>query len=83
MNAFVDFSMAGLTGAEVKVWLILYRDTKATGLARTGQTDLARRARTHFPPVLKSSNTTAAGATRRKTKAAPSFTRSPRTAAST
>jgi predicted transcriptional regulator len=44
LNAFVDFSMAGLTGAEVKVWLILYRDTKATGLARTGQADLARRA---------------------------------------
>jgi hypothetical protein len=44
LNAFVDFSMAGLTGAEVKVWLILYRDTKANGLARTGQADIARRA---------------------------------------
>ena len=32
------------TGAEVKVWLILHRDTKANGLARTGQTDIARRA---------------------------------------
>ena len=44
LNAFVDFGVAKLTGAEVKVWLILYRDTKANGLARTGQTDIARRA---------------------------------------
>lgn len=45
LNAFADLSLAGLTGAEVKVWLILYRDTKAvTGTARTGQTDIARRA---------------------------------------
>ncbi len=37
--------MAGLTAAEAKVWLILFRDTKAaTGTARTGQADLARRA---------------------------------------
>jgi DNA-binding IclR family transcriptional regulator len=36
--------MAGLTGAETKVWLILYRDTKGTGTARTGQADIARRA---------------------------------------
>ena len=36
--------MAKLTGAEAKVWLILFRDTKATGTARTGQTDIARRA---------------------------------------
>jgi hypothetical protein len=45
LNAFVDFGLAGLTGAETKVWLILFRDTKtATGTARTGQTDIARRA---------------------------------------
>jgi hypothetical protein len=44
LNAFVDFGVAKLTGAEVKVWLILYRDTKANGLARTGQADIARRA---------------------------------------
>jgi hypothetical protein len=43
-NAFVDMSMASLTGAEAKVWLILFRDTKANGTARTGQTDIARRA---------------------------------------
>jgi hypothetical protein len=45
LNAFTDFALAELTGAEVKVWLILFRDTKAaTGIARTGQADIARRA---------------------------------------
>lgn len=45
LNAFADFGLAGLTGAETKVWLILFRDVKAaTGTARTGQADIARRA---------------------------------------
>ncbi|MFO0804346.1 MAG: hypothetical protein U0791_14635 [Gemmataceae bacterium] len=44
LNAFADFGLAGLTGAEAKVWLILFRDTKGTGTARTGQADIARRA---------------------------------------
>jgi hypothetical protein len=45
LNAFADLALADLTGAEVKCWLILFRDTKAaTGTARTGQADLARRA---------------------------------------
>ncbi|MGL4424327.1 MAG: hypothetical protein ACRCZF_26970 [Gemmataceae bacterium] len=44
LNTFVDVGIANLTGAETKVWLILFRDTKANGTARTGQTDLARRA---------------------------------------
>ena len=45
LNAFTDFELSELTGTEVKVWLILFRDTKATtGTARTGQTDIARRA---------------------------------------
>jgi DNA-binding transcriptional ArsR family regulator len=45
LNAFTDYSLAGLTAAEAKVWLILFRDTRAaTGTARTGQADLARRA---------------------------------------
>jgi hypothetical protein len=46
LNAFTDCTLADLTGAETKVWLILFRDTKAaTGTARTGQADIARRAR--------------------------------------
>lgn len=45
LNAFADFALADLTGAEVKVWLVLFRDAKAaTGTARTGQADIARRA---------------------------------------
>ncbi|MBX9625599.1 MAG: helix-turn-helix domain-containing protein [Gemmataceae bacterium] len=44
LNEFTDFSMAGLTAAEVRVWVVLYRDTKPNGLARTGQSDIARRA---------------------------------------
>lgn len=45
LNAFADAGLADLNGAEVKVWLILFRDTKAaTGTARTGQADIARRA---------------------------------------
>lgn len=45
LNAFVDNSMVDLSGNEAKVWLILFRDTKAaTGTAKTGQADIARRA---------------------------------------
>ena len=46
LNAFVDFGIAdaGLTPAEALVWLVLYRDTKGDGLARTAQADIARRA---------------------------------------
>ena len=45
LNTFVDTVLTELTGAETKVWLILFRDTKAaTGTARTGQSDIARRA---------------------------------------
>lgn len=44
INGFVDFTLATLTPSEVAVWLILWRDTKATGTAMTSQEDLARRA---------------------------------------
>ena len=44
LNAFVDCTLAGLTRNEIAVWLVLYRDTKPDGTARTGQTDIARRA---------------------------------------
>ena len=45
LNAVTDFDLAALTGAEAKVWLVLFRDTKAkTDTARTGQVDIARRA---------------------------------------
>jgi hypothetical protein len=44
LNAFVDVTAGTLNRAELLAWLILYRDTKADGLARTSQADLARRA---------------------------------------
>jgi hypothetical protein len=44
INAFVDFTLATLTPAECKTWVILWRDTKPNGLAETSQADLARRA---------------------------------------
>jgi hypothetical protein len=47
INRFADFALAGLSRAEVCVWLLLWRDTKPDGLARTSQADLARRAGTN------------------------------------
>lgn len=44
INRFADFALAGLSRAEICVWLLLWRDTKPDGLARTSQGDLARRA---------------------------------------
>lgn len=44
VNAVCDYDLAEFSGAETKVWLLLWRDTKRDGLARTGRTDLARRA---------------------------------------
>lgn len=43
LNTFVDFTMRGLSRAEVLVWLVLYRDIR-NGTARTSQCDIARRA---------------------------------------
>jgi hypothetical protein len=43
INAFVDITMRGLSSRAALVWLVLWRDTKQDGLARTGVTDIARR----------------------------------------
>lgn len=43
INGFVDVTLQGLTRAELVVWLILWRDTKPNGVARTSQADLAKR----------------------------------------
>lgn len=43
INGFIDYTLANLTPVAAKVWLILWRDTKPNGVARTGQADLARR----------------------------------------
>lgn len=44
LNAFLDMTAGALTRAELLTWLILYRDTKPDGTARTAQADIARRA---------------------------------------
>ena len=44
LNAFADFTLRTLDRTGVAVWLLLWRDTKADGLAKTSQADLARRA---------------------------------------
>jgi hypothetical protein len=43
LNDFVDLGLADLSRSEIGVYLILWRDTKPTGLARTSLTELARR----------------------------------------
>lgn len=54
LNGFLDFTAAGLTRAEVLTWLLLWRDTKADGTARTGISDLARRAGVNRSTVIRS-----------------------------
>jgi hypothetical protein len=43
VNTFLDFSAGGLSRAAALTWLVLWRDTKPDGTARTSQADLARR----------------------------------------
>jgi hypothetical protein len=44
INTFADCSLRRLGRAELAVWLLLWRDTKPDGVARSAQADLARRA---------------------------------------
>jgi len=44
LNGFIDFSMDGLTRAELATWFVLYRDAKPPRWeARTSAGDIARR----------------------------------------
>lgn len=43
LNGFVDHGLANLKRSEIAVWLIVFRDSKPNGLARTSLSDLARR----------------------------------------
>ena len=52
INAFVDFTLAGLTRNEAAVWLVLWRDTK-DGTARTAQSDIACRAGINRRTVIR------------------------------
>ena len=42
LNAFVDGAMSQCTAAEVRVWLVLYREVKPGGLARIGMGQISR-----------------------------------------
>lgn len=44
INAFVDVTLRDMRRNDIAVWLLLWRDTKSNGLAKTSQVDLARRA---------------------------------------
>jgi hypothetical protein len=44
INLFLDATARTLTPAQALVWVILWRDTKPEGTARTSHADLARRA---------------------------------------
>jgi hypothetical protein len=46
LNAFIDQGIvtAGLTAHEALVWMVLYRDTRPNGFARTSVDEIARRA---------------------------------------
>lgn len=44
LNAFVDATLKSVTGAEAKVWFILYRDTKKDGLVCATDAEMGRRA---------------------------------------
>ncbi len=43
LNTFVDVTLREVDRTATAVWLVLYRDTKPDGLARTAQSDIARR----------------------------------------
>lgn len=52
LNSFVDVAMGDLSRAELAVWLVLFRDVR-DGTARTGMTDIARRAGCHRGSVVR------------------------------
>lgn len=43
LNQFVDLSMRQIDPTTAAVWLVLFRDTKPDGTARTSQADIGRR----------------------------------------
>lgn len=51
-NPFCDRTMRDLTGSELRVWMLLWRDCR-DGVSRTGQTDIARRAGVNVKTVKR------------------------------
>jgi DNA-binding MarR family transcriptional regulator len=43
LNQFVDLTLREIDPTAATVWLVLFRDTKPDGTARTSQADIARR----------------------------------------
>lgn len=43
LNRFVDLTLRRIGPTPAAVWLVLFRDTKPDGTARTGQEDIAKR----------------------------------------
>lgn len=54
LNAFIDEGMRALKPADAVVWMVLYRDTKADGTARTAADDITRRTGLSRSTVLRS-----------------------------
>ena len=42
-NAFIDFGVRTMNRSEAIAYMILFRDTQATGLSRTSRSEIARR----------------------------------------
>ena len=53
INAFVDFALRRVLRSDAVVWLVLWRDTKPDGLARTSGADMARRTGLHVSTVKR------------------------------
>ena len=54
LNAFVDEGLKHLNPHDAVAWLVLYRDTKPDGTARTSVDDIARRGGINRRTVLRS-----------------------------
>ncbi|MBX7255706.1 MAG: helix-turn-helix domain-containing protein [Candidatus Hydrogenedentes bacterium] len=54
LNTFVDFALATVERTDAAVWLVLYRDTRRDGIARTSKTAIARRAGVGIRTVARS-----------------------------
>lgn len=55
-NAFVDGHLGAATSAEVRVWMVIYREVRPGGLAHVGMSDIARRAGLTRRGVVKAIN---------------------------
>jgi hypothetical protein len=59
INAFLDVTARDLELSQIVVWILLWRDTKPDGLARTATADIARRTGASKRTVLRAVKTLA------------------------